>query len=159
MCLISVSLPHGTLSFSQVPACRRQRTVRDRLSSLRYSDSEKRFRMPAALLYTKSSYPGNVSTMVSNQASLAVNVLSAQCASSCSRPYLELSLTHQDATAVPACLHVLKQVISFEVRRHDAASCAIRHELAGCRWLEDTAFWCLQPFGGHEGYYVGLLVY
>lgn len=59
--------PHGTLSFSQVPACRRQRTVRDGRSSLRYSKPEKRFRMPAALLYTKSSFPGNVSIMVSVQ--------------------------------------------------------------------------------------------
>jgi hypothetical protein len=39
------------------------------------------------------------------------------------------------------CLKALdKLLISFEVRRHDAASCAIRHEYAGCRWLKTPPF-------------------
>lgn len=39
------------------------------------------------------------------------------------------------------CLKALdKLLISFEVRRHAAASCAIRHEHAGCRWLKTPPF-------------------
>jgi len=72
---------------------------------------------------------------------------------------LSRALIHQDAAAVPACLHVLTQLISLEVRRHDAASCEIRHKPASCRWLEDTAFWSLQQLRGHEACDVGLLVY
>ena len=148
MCLISPNSsthvsPHGTLSFSQVHVCR---TVRDGCSSLRYSNSEKRFRMPAALLYTKSSFPGNVSIMVSNQASLPVAILSAQYASRhhhvpCRCLELHLTARSCSCSCLPPCLKALdKLLISFEVRRHDAASCAIRHEYAGCRWLKTPPF-------------------
>lgn len=89
-----MSLPHGTLSFSQVPACR---TVRDGCSSLRYSNSEKRFRMPAARLYTKSSFPGNVSIMVSNRQPSRRHLICAVRieASSCSMP-LSRAASHSE---------------------------------------------------------------
>ena len=75
-------------------------------------------------------------------ASLPVAILSAQHASRHHHvPRLVSSCTSQrNPAAVPACLHVLKQLISFEVRRRDAASCAIRHEHAGCRWLKTPPF-------------------
>lgn len=67
---MSMSLPHGTLSFSQVPVSGRQRTVPHQRTSLRHSDPEKPFRMPAARSCAISSYRDNVSIIVSNQASL-----------------------------------------------------------------------------------------
>lgn len=105
--------PHGTLSFSQVPACRRQRTVRDGCSSLRYSKPEKRFRMPAALLYTKSSFPGNVSIISAcNQASQPSPrhpiCAARNNASSCSMPCLELHLTARSCSCCSCLLPCLK---------------------------------------------------
>ena len=65
-------------------------------------------------------------------------------ASSCSMPCLELHLTARSCSCCSCllpCLKALdKQLISFEVRRHGAASCAIRHEHAGCRWLKTPPF-------------------
>lgn len=65
-------------------------------------------------------------------------------ASSCSMPCLELHLTARSCSCCSCllpCLKALdKQLISFEVRRHAAASCAIRHEHAGCRWLKTPPF-------------------
>ena len=119
--------PRHPLWLSQVPACRRQRTVRDRLSSLRYSDSEKRFRIcQPHSLYTKSSFTGQRQHHHGQQQSQPSRRCSylhlQQCASSSFRPCLELCFTYFDVLQlVPACLHVLTQVISFEVRRHDAA--------------------------------------
>jgi hypothetical protein len=112
----------------------------------RYSNSEKRFRMPAALLYTKFSFPGNVSIMVSNQASLPVAILSAQHATMhhhvpCLVSSCHLTAKSCSCSCLVPCLKALdKLLISFEVRRHDAASCAIRHEYAGCRWLKTPPF-------------------
>jgi hypothetical protein len=108
--------PHGTLSFSQVPACRKQRTAHYGCSSLRYSNSEKRFRMPAALLYTKSSFPGNVSIMVSNQASLPrrhpIYLRSTQRCIIMFHAVSRAAISQRDPAAVPACFHVLKHLIS-----------------------------------------------
>ena len=80
-------------------------------------------------------------------ASLLLAILSAQHATMHHHVPCRVSssISQRDpAAVVPACFHVLKQLdkqlTSFEVRRHDAASCAIRHEHAGCRWLKTPPF-------------------
>jgi hypothetical protein len=60
------------------------------------------------------------------------------------------SSSHFDARSCSPCLHVLRRVLSFEVRRHVAASCAIRRELCRLPWFEDTAFSNWQPYGCND---------
>jgi hypothetical protein len=116
----------------------------------RYSESGKLFRMPAALLcYLYLAIgPGQ---RRQQQGHPALTWLASVDVPICSThhyiPYLISSSSQHDAPSCSSCLHVLRQVLSFEVRRHAAASCAIRRELCRLPWFEDTAFSSWQPHG------------
>jgi hypothetical protein len=94
------------------------------------------------------SHVSNVSNKASQPSTWPASVDVHICSAHHHVRYLISSSSHFDARSCSPCLHVLKQVLSFEVRRHVAASCAIRLELCQLPCIEDTAFWSWQPYSG-----------
>jgi hypothetical protein len=97
------------------------------------------------------SHVSNVSNKASHLSTWPASVAVPICSAHHHVRYLISSSSHYDAHSYPTCLHVLKQVLSFEVRRHVAASCAIRRELCRLPYIGDTAFWSWQPSQPYGG--------
>jgi hypothetical protein len=104
-------------------------------------------RTPVLSISGYRSHVSNVSNKASQPPTWPASVNVPICRAHHHGRYLVSSSSHFDACSCPTCLHVLKQVLSFEVRRHVAASCAIRRELCRLPCIEDTAFWSWQPYG------------
>jgi hypothetical protein len=86
-------------------------------------------RTPVLSISGYRSHVSNVSNKASQPSTWPAPVAVPICSAHHHVRYLISSSSHFDARSCSPCLHVLKQVLSFEVRRHVAASCAIRREL------------------------------